>query len=162
MPARFLPCYTPLNDPCIDRRKIQYVTENMDRPPTCCCSCIVSASHLVKNVDSTLCFVVELHSLGQLFAIRSNVNCTMQRTQKQYILVDFSLTDCEGSTVTISQQSGLMKGGCLHCQNCRCFSSCTNYRSNNARIFCFECLSKACGCKEVMLLRSFPCSNMVT
>jgi len=102
MLARFFPCYTPVNDPCIDRHKIQYVIEYMDRPPTCCCSCTVSASHLVKNVNSTLCFVVELHCLGELLAICSSVNCTMQRTQKQYILVDFSLIDSEGSTVTIS------------------------------------------------------------
>ena len=77
-----------------------------------------------------------------------NVSCTVQRTQKQYILVDFSQIDCQGSTTIISQQSGFMKGGSLHCHNCRYFSSCTTYRSNNARIFCFECPSKACGCKE--------------
>jgi len=37
-----------------------------------------------------------------LFVICSNVNCTVQYTQKQYILVDFSLIDCQGSTITIS------------------------------------------------------------
>jgi hypothetical protein len=78
MPAHFFPCYTPVNDPCIDRSKIQYVIENMNKLPTCCCSCTVSASHLVKNIDSKLFFVVvELHNLGELFAICFNVSCTM-------------------------------------------------------------------------------------
>ena len=109
MPAHFFPCYTPVNVPGIYRRKIQFVIENMDRPLTCCCSCTVCVSHLVKNIDSTLC-LVELLSRGELFAICSNVSFTLQCTQKQYFLVDFSLIDCQGSTVTISQQSGFMKG----------------------------------------------------
>jgi hypothetical protein len=29
----------------------------MDRPPPCCCPCAVSASHLVKNMDSTICLL---------------------------------------------------------------------------------------------------------
>ena len=49
-----------------------------------------------------------------------------------------------------------MKGGSLHCQNCRYFSSCMTYCSNNARIFCFECPSKACGCKEVICCYVLP------
>ena len=113
--------YTPVNDPGIYHHKIQYVIENMDRPPTSCCSCTVSVSHLVKNIDPTLCFVVELHSVGELFLICSNISCTMQLTQKQYILVDFSLIDCQGSTVTISYQGGFMKGGLSPMQELQVF-----------------------------------------
>jgi hypothetical protein len=67
-----------------------------------CCSFAVSVRNLVKNFDSTPCFVPELYSLGENFAFCFNVYCTIHRTQTQYILIDFSLIHCQGSTVTIS------------------------------------------------------------
>ena len=83
----FFPCYTPVNDPCIYRRKIQYVIENTDRPPTCCCCFAVSASHLVKNIDSTLCFIVELHSFRGAF-------CDLFQCQLYYATYSEAVHSC--------------------------------------------------------------------
>jgi len=49
-----------------------------------------------------------------------------------------------------------MKGGCLHCQNCRYFSSCTTYRSNNARIFSLSVRARLAAVKKLPVVTFLP------
>ena len=49
-----------------------------------------------------------------------------------------------------------MKGGCLHCQNCRYFSSCTTYCSNNALSCALSFRARLADVKKLSVVAFLP------